>query len=460
MAEAMAHAHERGVLHRDIKPSNVLVTADGLPMLLDFNLARDPLAGSSGASAGGTLAYMAPEHLDSLADGDDSRVDGRADVFGLGVLLFEALTGRRPFAVPAGACSVAETLRRAADERRSARPSIRETHPEVPAAMEAVVLKCLADCPDRRYPDASMLAVDLQAVADDAPLACAREPLASRVVRWGRRRRWPVALAVLLAAACAFLANGFLRAREDHQRTLRIVADLVERASGLADEGRLDAAGQAYSAADAIGRNVPDFGRRPTLLGLVERAGPGCRGGPQEGPVAGPPGGAGRDRGPAPAAGPRSGRGGAGGDRRGAPAGRARPPRGPARTGRDPPCGPRCKGQGPRGGRGPPLPQGAPASATSTRAGPPWSRPAPSASRSPTTGRPGGHSGIGSGAPSRPFPAVDSPGARSAGACILLSWLAESESRPDVALGWARRAVAIDPRSATARAIVARLSGG
>ncbi|HEY2156119.1 MAG TPA: serine/threonine-protein kinase, partial [Isosphaeraceae bacterium] len=162
MAEALAHAHERGVLHRDIKPSNVLVTADGLPMLLDFNLARDPRSDAAGPSLGGTVAYMAPEHLDALADGDDARVDGRADVFALGVLLFEALTGRRPFPTPVGASSVAEALRHAADSRRGALPSIRETHPEVPGAMEAVVLKCLAVDPAARYHSASALAADLQ----------------------------------------------------------------------------------------------------------------------------------------------------------------------------------------------------------------------------------------------------------------------------------------------------------
>ena len=97
LAEALQYAHDCGVLHHDIKPSNVLVTAGATPMLLDFNLARSTRPESQGLAAiGGTLAYMAPEHFDAVAElrddtaGDDSRLDGRADIYSLGVVLHEA----------------------------------------------------------------------------------------------------------------------------------------------------------------------------------------------------------------------------------------------------------------------------------------------------------------------------------------------------------------------------------
>src|SRR5207248_2145993 len=117
MAEALDHAHDRGVLHRDVKPSNVLVTADGMPMLLDFNLARASVPEGCEAEAaipGGTLDYMAPEHIEELSDGLGERVDARSDVYGLGVLLYEALAGVRPFPPPRGATSASGMLARAA----------------------------------------------------------------------------------------------------------------------------------------------------------------------------------------------------------------------------------------------------------------------------------------------------------------------------------------------------------
>ena len=194
LAEALNHAHDRGVLHRDIKPSNVLVvTSDGMPMLLDFNLAREPVLedGIAAASAtlGGTIDYMAPEHLKALSEGCSDRVDGRADLYGLGVVLYEALTGQRPFTSPRKGSSVVEALLRAADERCRAKPSLRDSHPEVPPALEAVVLHCLDPDPDNRYQSAGELADDLQAVADDLPLQHAHEPWRSKTWGWLRRKR-------------------------------------------------------------------------------------------------------------------------------------------------------------------------------------------------------------------------------------------------------------------------------
>ena len=184
LAEAMQHAHDRHVLHRDVKPSNVLVGTDGLPMLLDFNLAQATVLPSSEAShagARGTLAYMAPEQLESLADGLPVHVDARSDIYAFGVVLFECMVrGTRSFALPAKSLTMSEGLLRTAELRRTCIPRLRTTHRDVPRALEAVIRRCLAPIPSDRYESAAQLAADLQAVADRAPLRFAREPISSR----------------------------------------------------------------------------------------------------------------------------------------------------------------------------------------------------------------------------------------------------------------------------------------
>src|SRR5262249_31144203 len=100
LAGGVAQPHERGIVHRDLKPANVLITDEGQPMLLDFNLAEDTkLRGSAaGALVGGTLPYMAPEQFETLRTGKGA-ADVRADLFSLGVILYELLSGRPPFPV-------------------------------------------------------------------------------------------------------------------------------------------------------------------------------------------------------------------------------------------------------------------------------------------------------------------------------------------------------------------------
>ncbi|HMB08304.1 MAG TPA: serine/threonine-protein kinase [Isosphaeraceae bacterium] len=232
MAEALDHAHDRGVLHRDIKPSNVLVTGDGMPMLLDFNLAREAVSDDpddAPAALGGTLDYMAPEHLDALADGLADRLDGRSDIYGLGVLLYEALTGARPFTTPRNAASGTELLLRAAEERRRAAPWLRATRPEVPAALEAVVRRCLAPDPSDRYATAADLAADLQAVADDLPLRFAREPIPSRALRWLRRHRRPIAMTAPVVVALAAIVAVLVMDRVEEARRRGEIAHLNEQ---------------------------------------------------------------------------------------------------------------------------------------------------------------------------------------------------------------------------------------
>ncbi|HWE39375.1 MAG TPA: serine/threonine-protein kinase, partial [Isosphaeraceae bacterium] len=182
LADALDEAHRRGLLHLDLKPSNVLLAADGRPMLLDFHLARGPIpAGAVGLGrVGGTPSYMAPEQraaLDAARSGlpTPRDVDARADLFGLGALLHEALGG--PVPLDAG-------------------PSRRRSYPGVEPGLAAIVSRCLADDPEARYPDAGHLAADLRRQLADLPLlgASHRNPL-EHLRQWSRRR--PTALARL-----------------------------------------------------------------------------------------------------------------------------------------------------------------------------------------------------------------------------------------------------------------------
>ena len=233
LAEALDHAHDRGVLHRDIKPSNVLVTGDGMPMLLDFNLAHDPLIEDGGGTLGGTIDYMAPEHLMALAVGTSDPVDARADVYGLGVILHEALIGRRPFPPPPKGGSIVEALLRAVDLRKTPIPSLTAARPEIPPALSAVIRHALDPDPAARYQSASELALDLHAVSSDLPLVHAREPWPSRARSWLRRKRKKLlAYAGFFAGflAVAALGLGYRLDRSENSKLVQQVLDDGETA--------------------------------------------------------------------------------------------------------------------------------------------------------------------------------------------------------------------------------------
>ncbi len=270
LAEALQHAHDHGVLHRDIKPSNVLITGDALPMLLDFNLARDSWIENPAATPsalGGTLAYMAPEHIEALCGGAGDRVDGRADVYALGVVLFEALTsGTRPFPPPGSAATVPEMLRRAAGERRANVPRLRASRPDVPPELDVVVGRCLAYDPADRYSAASELAADLQAVADDAPLRYAQEPLPGRLRRWVRRHRRRLALSAPPLLALVALAVISVDAR---LARLRLEAEIEH---GIGEGEHASAADQLDRAADQFATAARLAASDPGLSPLRTRA--------------------------------------------------------------------------------------------------------------------------------------------------------------------------------------------
>src|SRR5262245_61910138 len=210
LAEGLQHAHSRGVLHRDLKPSNVLLSADGQPMLLDFNLAQDSRDGCARASLGGTVAYMAPEHLRALVGHDpalDARVDRRSDIYSLGMVISEMLVGRRPFAPNASYDPLPVLVKSMAVERSLSAPSARALRPDVPWGLESILRRCMAPDPEDRYQHAEELAEDLRRLLADQPLRHAPElSLAEQARKWVRRHPRLASSAGVCAAAVVLLA--------------------------------------------------------------------------------------------------------------------------------------------------------------------------------------------------------------------------------------------------------------
>ncbi len=207
IAGALVHAHERGILHRDIKPANILLTDDGRPMLLDFNLSEDVKRRDCGAIAamGGTLPYMSPEQLKAFAAGGRGTVDGRTDVYSLGVVLFELLTGKAPF--PTRNRKDADFLKVMIADRRREVPWLRPLNPQVTPAVEAIVRRCLEPDLEQRYQSALELQEDLDRHLKDLPLKHVPEPsVRERARKWVRRHPRLTSLTSIALAAVLLLA--------------------------------------------------------------------------------------------------------------------------------------------------------------------------------------------------------------------------------------------------------------
>lgn len=175
VADGLAHAHERGILHRDLKPANILFSDDGEPILLDFNLAAETTAraGAAVALVGGTLPYMAPEQL-SAFHRSEPIVDPRSDLYSLGVIIYELLTGAHPFPVRSG--ELETILPEMIADRLGSVPDVRGTNPTVSPAVASIIRHCLECDPAKRYASARELHEDLACQINDQPLVHAPDP--------------------------------------------------------------------------------------------------------------------------------------------------------------------------------------------------------------------------------------------------------------------------------------------
>jgi serine/threonine protein kinase/Tfp pilus assembly protein PilF len=227
LADGLQHAHQRGVLHHDIKPSNILLGADGQPMLLDFNLARNvhDTQAQTAAVLGGTVAYMAPEHLRALTSRDPQLVqkaDHRSDIYSLGMVLFEILVGQGPFAHKGSYSALPVLIELMALERSRAVTSARGKRSDVPWTLESIVRKCLMPDPAQRYQQAGQLATDLRRFLEDQPLRYA--PELSRVERarkWVRRHPRLTSSTTVAVVLLLGVAGGLVGVRRHLEATQR-----------------------------------------------------------------------------------------------------------------------------------------------------------------------------------------------------------------------------------------------
>jgi serine/threonine-protein kinase len=192
LAEAMQTAHGRGIVHRDLKPANVLLAEDGTPKISDFGLARQQDDGAGLTQTGvtiGTPSYMAPEQARGRPDASGPAVD----VYALGAILYELLTGRPPFRAATSAETVQQVI-----SQEPAPPS--RLNDQVPRDLETICLKCLNKDPRSRYGTAVELVDDLARYERGVPILARRAGSAERLVKWVRRNR----------SLAAFLVSGIL----------------------------------------------------------------------------------------------------------------------------------------------------------------------------------------------------------------------------------------------------------
>jgi tetratricopeptide (TPR) repeat protein len=234
LARAIHAAHRAGVVHRDLKPGNVLFAEDGTPKIADFGVAKRLNADDAQTCTGdilGTPSYMAPEQ----ARGRSAAAGPAADVYALGAILYELLTGRPPFEGE----TVWETLEQVV---RRDPPPPRQLAPKVPRDLETVCLKCLHKDPTRRYGSADKLADDLGRFLAGRPILARPTPAWERAWKWVRRRPAAaagVALALTLAAGLAVAHEADLRARLARAEREAAIADVDRLLHGV--QGQVNA---------------------------------------------------------------------------------------------------------------------------------------------------------------------------------------------------------------------------
>ena len=264
LARAVAAAHRAGIVHRDLKPANILFSRDGVPKVTDFGLAKRLDEDDGQTQSGqvmGSPSFMAPEQ----ARGAGRDVRATADIYSLGAILYEMLTGRPPFK----GSSPLETLRQVVQIEPVVPSKLR---PGLSRDLETICLKCLSKEADRRYPTADDLADDIDRFLAGAPIRARRVRPLERAWKWARRE--PVAAALAATIGLGILGGSALGWQASRSRTARaaVLADRRALAMGHLEEGRQAISRRDWDRGrDLLNQSLPMLDGEPALADLQRR---------------------------------------------------------------------------------------------------------------------------------------------------------------------------------------------
>jgi len=265
VADALQHAHERGIVHRDLKPGNIMLGKNNQPLVMDFGLAKQDVGEVTMTVDGrilGTPAYMSPEQ----ARGEGHRVDGKADIYSLGVILYELLTGEWPFR------GVAKMLIQQVIHDTPMSP--RKLVGAIPRDLETIVMKCLEKSPGVRYESALTLKQDLDAWLDHQPIKARPIGAMGKLNRWRQRNpvvaNLTIGFFLMLSLMAAISSTYAVRARNQAQRLIEQNLELTASQSQAAQNE--SALGEMLTRLDQIAMGEGDVDQAVLLDAAIVSA--------------------------------------------------------------------------------------------------------------------------------------------------------------------------------------------